>query len=399
MPDPETNEYPSTAFNGPATVQVRDLIDQQDVESVANLWRITRDALAMRPPLYVSSILGMPWTWLPPHHRYSEFRIIDPWRLGRTLKFLINTTVPSLPRTPPPFGPPFLNQFFWQPSVILQRPDQNGNYTTFPDEAWFFVNGIMTNDAVAQINAAYLAHLFHRPVTLIQNSTDSLLIDLLQCAAGKQWRRNTEPAITAFPVLYDALRSPHKRKVVLIAHSQGTIIASNLLRMLARVYQVPEAPPRFAPPEFVFPDQADINFDDFEPLGPAELAKLEVYCFATCANQLKYVGWSEELDRSTPWIEHFGNEKDLVCRLGMLAPDPAAWGIDIDGPRYARTGFWGHLLNAHYLVGIEESQKDGRKRGSRGGSGPFRLLDAATYPSGTSPRLFDYINGGSPADL
>ena len=152
----------------------------------------------------------MPWTWLPPHNRYSEFKIIDLWRPGRTAKFLANTWIPSIPRTPPSFGPPFLNDLFWQPTVILQRPDHNGSYTTFPDEAWFFVNGIMTNDSVAQINSAYLAHLFHRPLTMIQNSTDSLWADLFECALGKEWYRVVEPAIKAFPPIYDALKSPHK---------------------------------------------------------------------------------------------------------------------------------------------------------------------------------------------
>ena len=83
-------------------------------------------------------------------------------------------------------GPPFLNDLFWQPTVILQRPDHNGSYTTFPDEAWFFVNGIMTNDSVAQVNSAYLAYLFHRPLTMIQNSTDSLWADLFDA----RWARS-----------------------------------------------------------------------------------------------------------------------------------------------------------------------------------------------------------------
>ena len=146
---------------------------------------IALDALRISPPLYASAIFGLPWTWLPPHNRYSEFKIIDLWRPGRTAKFLANTWIPSIPRTPPSFGPPFLNDLFWQPTVILQRPDHNGSYTTFPDEAWFFVNGIMTNDSVAQVNSAYLAHLFHRPLTMIQNSTDSLWIGSVRVRAGQ----------------------------------------------------------------------------------------------------------------------------------------------------------------------------------------------------------------------
>ena len=301
---------------------------------------IALDVLRISPPLYASSIFGLPWTWLPPHNRYSEFKIIDLWRPGRTAKFLANTWIPSIPRTPPSFGPPFLNDLFWQPTVILQRPDHNGSYTTFPDEAWFFVNGIMTNDAVAQINTAYLAYLFHRPLTMIQNSTDSLWADLFECALGKEWYRVVEPAIKAFPPIYDALKSPHKERVVVICHSQGTIIMATVLRLLANrapaeirlpraaaamePAPAPEArglfeeAPRYAPPEFVYPDQEPINLDDFESLTGAELAKLEVYCFANCANTMPYIGAWE--GRPVPWIENFGNEHDIVARLGMLAP-------------------------------------------------------------------------------
>ena len=370
---------------------------------------IALDALRISPPLYASSIFGLPWTWLPPHNRYSEFKIIDLWRPGRTAKFLVNTWIPSIPRTPPSFGPPFLNDLFWQPTVILQRPDHNGSYTTFPDEAWFFVNGIMTNDAVAQVNSAYLAHLFHRPLTMIQNSTDSLWSDLFECALGKEWYRVVEPAIKAFPPIYDALKSTHKQRVVVICHSQGTIIMSTVLRLLAelapaemRLPRAAAAPapearglfeeaPRYAPPEFVYPDQEPINLDDFAPLTGAELAKLEIYCFANCANTMPYIGaWD---GRPVPWIENFGNEHDIVARLGMLAPRAEYWGIEIAGPRYEHRGAWGHLLNEHYLAAIERCQKSGRRPGGDGTSAPYELVGGAIN---AAPRLFGYINGGAP---
>lgn len=101
---------------------------------------------------------------------------------------------PIHPAHAAPFGPPLLNDLFWQPTVILQRPDHIGSYTSFLDESWFLINGIMTNDAVAQINAAYVSYLFHRPVTLVQNSTDSFVVDMIQCMLGKEWYRTTEPA-------------------------------------------------------------------------------------------------------------------------------------------------------------------------------------------------------------
>ena len=382
---------------------------QQTSRDWDNLLGIAFDALRINPLRYLSSIFGPPRTWLPPFSRYSEFKIIDLWRPGRTAKFLANTWIPSIPRTPPTFGPPLLNSLFWQPTVILQRPDHNGSYTAFPDEAWFFVNGIMTNDSVAQINSAYLAYLFHRPLTMIQNSTDSLWIDLFECAVGKEWYRVVEPAVKALPPIYDALKSPHKQRVVVICHSQGTIIMSVVLRLLGQLFRRPAAAleaeagaralfaeaPLYAPPEFVYPDEDPINLDDFDTLTEAELAKLEVYCFANCANTMTTIATAVD-GRPLPWIESFGNENDIVARLGMLAPRPEQWGIRIDGPRYERHGAWGHMLNEHYLKEIERRQKRGRRPGGDGTAAPYEPVAGSVEGADQAPRLFGYINGGIP---
>lgn len=369
---------------------------------------IVADALKIRPPDYLASIFGRPVSWFTPHHPYSELRMLDLWRPLRALTYLANVTLPTIPLPPPTIGPPLLNGLFWRPSVILQRPDHNGSYTSFPDEAWFFLNGIMTNDAVAQLNAAYLAYLFHRPISLIQNTTCGLLADLLECALGKQWRRTTEAAVQAFPPIYDALRS-HRRRVVVVAHSQGTIIAALVLRLLAALvgerapdearltlggWRTPDQP--FAEPVFVYPDQAPFKLSDFEPIAEDELAKLELYCFANCASSCGYYRRPTLHRPPIPWIESFGNELDIVARLGMLAPDAAGRGVVIDGPRYIHRGAWGHLLNEHYLRPIEQQQKVGRRRGGRGGRAPFDVLDPDSLPDATLPRLYSYLNGGSP---
>ena len=399
----------------PTSPQEQALLSAETESHILDLSGVVVDALRIKPPFYGWSILGKPHTWLPPHRRYSEFTALDLWRPWRTLKTLINVTVPSLPMTPPRFGPPVCNNIFWQPTVVLQRPDHYGSYTSFPDEAWFFVNGIMTNDVIAHINAAYLAYLFHRPITLVQNSTDSALIDLIQCAFGKQWAHTTEPATKAFPAIYDALKSPYKQKVVVIAHSQGTIIMANVLRMLSAITErtasldaqlaaimgQPQAAaaPWYVEPEFVYPDDSPLNLDDFDPLEPSDLAKLEIYSFATCANQMRYFQPPTDKQLPIPWIEHFGNEFDIVARLGMQAPRPDHWRIHIEGPRYVHPGAWGHLLNQHYLYPIAGIQQEGRRRGARHGSEPFRLLDESSLPETAyrlaGPRLFQYINGGT----
>ena len=383
------------------------------------------------PMYWIFSIFGTPNTWIPPYDGFSEYTIIDPWRPGRTFEFMWHTTVPSrslrvLPWVPSLSKlinyllPPLINNLFWQPTTILQRPDHNGNYNIFPDESWFFINGITTNDSVAQINAGYLAHLFHRPVTLIQNSTQSFFIDLLQCAIGKQSDRFTEPAIKAFPPIYEALKDEKKKKVVVIAHSQGTIIASNVLEWLKIKVQggaepqppvirtkdlgnavavAPQVPYVPAEPVFVYPDYEDLTLSDFPSLSVEELSKLEVYCFANCANTMTYLrkAGPDPDNQPVPIIENFGNERDIVARLGMLALHASRWHIEIDGPRYMKRCTWGHLLDEHYLSSIEKYQKDGRKPGGNGTSTPYELINPEEFPNYPAPRLFSYINGGMAA--
>lgn len=372
---------------------------------VQDLSGIARDALRMSPPRYVQSILGPVHTWLPPYRRFSEFSLLNPWRPLRTLKFLQNTCLPSLPMTPPTFNPPFLDDLFWQPTVILQRPDHNGSYTSFPDEEWFLINGIMTNDAVAQLNAALLAEMFHRPITLIQNSTSSLLVDLFQCALDKEGWKITEPVTKAFPAIYDALKRPHRRRVVVIAHSQGTIIAAVVLALLQKLVahalpvagaELPAPAAAYAPPEFVYPAEGALHLEEFAPLHLDELGKLELYCFATCANVMTYTASPGTGRVPVPYIEHFGNEHDIVARLGMLAPRPEQWEIHIEGVHFLRPHAWGHLLNAHYLYPIVDVQRRGRQRGGVGTPAPFCGIGAAAE-TGQAPRLYSYINGGSPA--
>ena len=232
---------------------------------------------------------------------------------------------------------------------------------------------------------------FIGPITLIQNSTSSVLTDLYQCALDKEGWRITEPTTKAFPVIYDALKDRQKKRVVVIAHSQGTIVAAAVLKLLKQITQPrraargPEPAAAYAPPEFVYPDDAPLDLSEFERLEEAELAKLELYCFATCANVMT------QYRPGVPYLEHFGNANDIVARLGMLAPAPDRWEVRIDGSRFVRPGAWGHLLNAHYLYPIADVQRQGRRRGGSDSALPFVSLDANSVP-----RLYGYINGGTP---
>jgi hypothetical protein len=206
---------------------------------------------------------------------------------------------------------------------------------------------------------------------------------------------NGEPVDVGFPEVHRALKDGTKERVVIVAHSQGTLISAVMVRLLRLIYdRVGE--------QLSAAEQAEelaalrrtgvtLDPDDFEDVTTAELERLEIYCFANCASEMRYV----DHDSALPWIESLGNEHDLVARLGMLAPDRKAEEIAIDGPLWVHRGAWGHLLNAHYLRAIDLAQGGGSVPGPATATAkPYEQFGGA---AATAPRLFGYTNGGNPA--
>ena len=352
------------------------------------------DALKIPGLFWIPSVAGWPSSWLPA--RYSEYQVGYGLDVLRTAQYAADVLIPSLPLYAPDWFPEPLSPLFFHPSRVEQRPDQYRRWTSNPREAWLFINGILTDDEIAQVNATYLADLFHRPITLLHNSTDGFVEDLAKCASDKTFRRIGEASTVAFPPLYDALKDASKQRVVLIAHSQGTLIAAVLLRLLGLIYEPGDrrrstrSGPEVAR-KAVRDAGVGLDIGDFEPLARDELAKFELYCFANCATQMRYLDERARI----PWIESFGNQHDIVARLGMLAPDPTKRHIAIDGPRYERKGAWGHLLNRHYLSAIDRRQRTGNRPGPADQTpDPFVLLKPTAWPHEQQPRLYRYLNGG-----
>lgn len=344
-----------------------------NIDDLGQLIKIAAKALPIKPPNYIRSILGHSSEWLPRRHG-SEFGLANLYRPIQTANLGLDLTVPGLPLEAPPRTPPLLKRLFWRPSRILFSPDHNQNPTTFPDEAWFFINGICTNETVARTNAGYLSKMFHRPFQIIQNATDGAVVDLLECVIGKGTGVMTEPARVGYPAILAALRDPHKKRVVVICHSQGTIIMSNILRALKD--------PSFKCMLYAEGSRAGGEQCDYVPDAledPALLKKLEIYAFANCATTMTRVD-----GKNYPHIESYGNENDIVARLGCLSPDQSGLGIRIDGETYHAKDKWGHLLNAHYLFGIYD-HLTGKAQN------PYRAYDI-----GKSPRLYEYFQGKKP---
>ena len=362
-------------------------------DELAELATSVLDAVRGIPPWGLpQSVLGRLTVSAP--YLHSEYAMLASRDIGRTTRYLIDVVVPSLNRRPPTWLPGPLRNVFFHETTVQRRPDQLGSYDSFPSEEWFFINGILTDPGMAAWNADYLARLFHRPFTVIQNATDGPISDLIECADEKAFGMNGEPADIAFPELHRALKDPSKDRVVIIAHSQGTLIAAVLVRLLALIYTRRDESSSTGA-------QADelgalrrrgvtLDPDDFDDITAAELARLEIYCFANCASQMRYV----DPERELPWIESFGNEHDLVARLGMLAPRLIAEKIAIDGPLWIHRGAWGHLLNAHYLRHIDLAQGGAAAPGPVTGTAePFEPVDPSVAGA---PRLYGYLNGGTP---
>ncbi len=279
------------------------------------------------------------------------------------------------------------------------------------DEAWFFVNGICTNQEVALQNAQELSSLFKRQVTLLYNPTDGILLDLIECAIGKAWDKMTDGARGALGPLVKALVDPGVKRVILIAHSQGTILSAVLLKTLEEAIVKRErererkralafvparrrgkrvSPERRAARRIVdrHPDDPAVG-RALRRLTRADIGKLELYCFANCATSMEPFVSLTDGDcppRHAPWIESYGNEFDLVAHLGMLTPAHGVGSARILGDRYERKGAWGHLLNAHYLAPLvaERETKNGT------------LLEPFHDNLRTKPRLYEYLGGKSP---
>ena len=121
--------------------------------------------------------------------------------------------------------------------------------------------------------------------SFIQNATDGPIFDLIECAAEKAFGINGEPVDVGFPAVHEALKDPATDLVVVIAHSQGTLISAVMLRLMRLIY-APDGGHRLTgrqlETELAALRRTGVTLDpgDFADITTKELAKLEVYCFA-----------------------------------------------------------------------------------------------------------------------
>ncbi|KAK5809415.1 hypothetical protein F5H01DRAFT_395035, partial [Linnemannia elongata] len=181
----------------------------------------------------------------------------------------------------------------------------------FKGESWLYITGICCDRAWLKLNCERLATMFGRRVIGIQNRTFGPVVGLLQCIIQRDFGYATDDVRVLYTITKQELCDARNTRVVLIAHSQGAIIASLAVdRLLASV-------------------------------NHHILGKLELYTFGSAANHMHGAGVLGK-------IEHFANQRDFFAQIGVLAYRSMRRD-QYSGHVYVDWDATGHLLNTHYL--------------------------------------------------
>ena len=199
--------------------------------------------------------------------------------------------------------------------TVVCRPPRIANEEH--SSRWFYINGLGAAPPVAMLNASELARVVQRPISLIHTPTWGLVRDIAESITARTLRKDGKLSRPAIYVLQDALQ--RYDRVVLVCHSQGTIVASYIVRKLLRHAST-------------------------RPL----VKKLELYCIGGVSDSLEVdAELSHEAGHPVPYVEHFANGRDYFAQIGVLSHLDTTSGTVFCIPEKA-----GHLFNHHYLAGI-----------------------------------------------
>lgn len=239
--------------------------------------------------------------------------------------------IPKIPVHRPDFLPNWLGSllfgdnscYFHDETVLLERKRYN-----YKNYRILFVNGILMDITAVRHIQTVLRTIFHRNIDIFYNSSDSLIPDLFEAFLNKSTDLFTEASWKLFLCILSMLFDPTIHKLIIIGHSQGTILLSSILQKLK-----------------------EIGIEK----NKSYLQKIEFYLFSNCASSTKYI----DKKRRLPYIENISNENDFVSRLGQLSNRKDC--IDIDGKEIILNDCSGHLFGANYLSGsFKEKYKKSR---------------------------------------
>jgi hypothetical protein len=117
-------------------------------------------------------------------------------------------------------------------STTPTDPDVISKHERVAKERWFFLNGCCVSGHNLQQNVDVLSETFERPILAIHNRTYGVLGDLFECIVQRSFNLFTEETRVCYEYIKAYCADLEVKKVVLIAHSQGCIMASQILDQL-----------------------------------------------------------------------------------------------------------------------------------------------------------------------
>ena len=243
------------------------------------------------------------------------------WNITKLLHLMSDLFFIKLPIHCPSWIPyPIKKLFFGENSKYLPSKKEYEDGICI-----IYLNGILSNDKVVELNRKELNKIFNRSINVLHNVTDSLICDLIECLIGKITDDLTEASTVTLYTLCNKLLNPEIKKIIFVCHSQGTIIISNVLKNLNKLGLDKEI----------------------------YLKKIEIYAFANCSSKMNYI--IDEL----PYMEHFANSNDFVACLGCNCSEEIKDIISIDGKIFIKEKS-GHMFNSHYIDNFVEDYPDSK---------------------------------------
>ena len=227
---------------------------------------------------------------------------INYWNLEEMFLIIYNFCFIKLPFYCPPWIPNSIKIIFFGSNskyiVNENELDENNN-------CFIFINGILGHEKLVLKNKSLLENFLNKPINVLFNASDTLMIDLIEALIGKETNNLTEASSVALYTICSKLLDTNIKKIII----------SNVLNNLYK-----------------------FGFDK-----EIYLRKLEIYCFSNCSSNMPYI--KHEL----PYMEHFANNNDFVAKLGCNSPNEIKHLIHIDGKIFINKLGYGHMFNLHYL--------------------------------------------------
>jgi hypothetical protein len=265
-------------------------------------------------------------------------------------------------------------------------------------ERWIFLNGCCVTGHALQQNLNLLSETFGRPVQGVHNETWGILGDIVECIIQRAFGFYSKETRIAYEFVKAYCSDPKVKKVVLIGHSQGGIMVSQVLDELfidlpsesiakLEVYTFGNAASHFNNPlrkpvnstgaysSILGPSDSEsqpvTGSDDattaspttmVSPMTPLPLSQKAMFGASRFADPTAPPGSRTQSRNLTispylpkrviPHIEHYCNSEDMVTRWGTLYSVKNVLGNRFCGHVFIYEGASGHMLNQHYLANM-----------------------------------------------